>query len=66
MVNQINDASYYIKKDINRTLINELFKEESVIEKLDYVLTNLACLYPKVGYCQGMNYIAGIITIIIT
>ena len=28
MENQINDSSYYIKKDINRTLISELFKEE--------------------------------------
>lgn len=31
MDNQINDASYYIKKDINRTLISNLFKEESVV-----------------------------------
>lgn len=46
-----SSASYCIQKDINRTLISDLFKEEFVIEKLDYVLTNLANLYPKVGYC---------------
>ncbi|CAD8176716.1 unnamed protein product [Paramecium pentaurelia] len=57
---QISDASDCIKKDINRTLISDVFKEESVILKLDYVLTNLASLYPKVGYCQGMNYIAAL------
>ncbi|CAD8181441.1 unnamed protein product [Paramecium octaurelia] len=60
MDNQINSALYHIQKDINRTLISELFKEGTVIEKLDYVLTNLARLYPQVGYCQGMNYIAAL------
>ncbi|CAK86518.1 unnamed protein product (macronuclear) [Paramecium tetraurelia] len=60
MDKQISEATYCIKKDINRTLINDVFKEEAVIDKLDYVLNNLANLYPKVGYCQGMNYIAAL------
>ncbi|CAD8097719.1 unnamed protein product [Paramecium sonneborni] len=61
---QTNEATYCIQKDINRTLISDLFKEEAVVQKLDYVLSNLAQSYPQVGYCQGMNYIAALFLLV--
>lgn len=58
-----------IKKDVNRT-----FPEHKYFDKkycgyfgqyaLLRVLSKFASAYPEIGYCQGMNFIAGLILIV--
>jgi hypothetical protein len=47
-----------ISKDIHRTYYISLIEGDSS-EMLARVLYSIGCLFPKVGYCQGMNFIAG-------
>lgn len=50
-----------IGKDMDRTFPScEEFNEERKLQ-LSKILQVYSCLYPKVGYCQGMNFVAGFI-----
>ena len=48
-----------IKRDINRTFYTEKFKKGNGKEMLINILSALAFIRPEIGYCQGMNFIAG-------
>ena len=48
-----------IERDINRTFYTEKFKKGNGKEMLINVLSALAFIRPEIGYCQGMNFIAG-------
>lgn len=58
-----------IQKDITRTFPNHPFFETSQYGlygqyALYRVLCKFSSLYPKIGYCQGMNYIIGFLLMI--
>jgi len=48
----------YIKKDIYRTFNKEKISDKN-IKKLENILINFTKIDKKLGYCQGMNFIAG-------
>ena len=48
-----------IERDINRTFYTEKFKKGNGKEMLINILSALAFIRPEIGYCQGMNFIAG-------
>lgn len=61
---EINDNKYKhvldeIKRDVNRTFYTEKFKKGNGKLILINVLSALAFIRPEIGYCQGMNFIAG-------
>ena len=61
---EINDGKYKhvldeIKRDVNRTFYTEKFKKGNGKIILINVLSALAFIRPEIGYCQGMNFIAG-------
>ncbi|SOV74311.1 GTPase-activating protein, putative [Plasmodium sp. gorilla clade G3] len=56
-----------IEKDINRTFPNHpLFinKNMNMQDKLLDILKVCSLYYERIGYCQGMNYIAGILLLV--
>ena len=48
-----------ISRDINRTFYTEKFTKGNGINELQNILNALAFIRPEIGYCQGMNFIAG-------
>ena len=48
-----------IERDINRTFYTEKFKKGNGKTMLINILSALAFIRPEIGYCQGMNFIAG-------
>lgn len=48
-----------IKKDLNRTFHTGKFVTEDGQNELKRVLTAIAYIRPEIGYCQGMNFVAG-------
>ena len=48
-----------IKRDIDRTFYTEKFKKGNGKTMLINILSALAFIRPEIGYCQGMNFIAG-------
>ena len=48
-----------IYRDINRTFYTTKFVEGNGKKMLMDILTALAFIRPEIGYCQGMNFIAG-------
>ena len=48
-----------INRDINRTFYTVKFVEGNGKKMLINILTALAFIRPEIGYCQGMNFIAG-------
>ena len=48
-----------INRDINRTFYTEKFVEGNGKKMLIDILTAIAFIRPEIGYCQGMNFIAG-------
>ena len=48
-----------IERDINRTFYTEKFKKGNGKKMLINILSALAFIRPEIGYCQGMNFIAG-------
>ena len=48
-----------IYRDINRTFYTTKFVEGNGKKMLIDILTALAFVRPEIGYCQGMNFIAG-------
>jgi len=52
-------TSNEIKKDLNRTFNDGKLKTEEGQEELKRVLLALAYIRPEIGYCQGMNFVAG-------
>ena len=48
-----------IKRDIDRTFYTDKFKKGNGKTMLINVLSTLAFIRPEIGYCQGMNFIAG-------
>lgn len=58
-----------IRGDINRTfpeVLNSEQKElsELVVRKLENVLVAISLKCPKIGYCQGMNYVVGFMLLV--
>lgn len=54
-----------IQRDLARTLpTHRMFKTEAGREKLRSVLHAFACHYPRVRYCQGVNFIAALLLIV--
>ena len=54
-----NNVLEEIKRDINRTFYTEKFTKGNGKLILINVLSALAFIRPEIGYCQGMNFIAG-------
>eukprot|EP01091_Cochliopodium_minus_P016067 TRINITY_DN5903_c0_g1_i1.p1 TRINITY_DN5903_c0_g1~~TRINITY_DN5903_c0_g1_i1.p1 ORF type:complete len:366 (-),score=96.25 TRINITY_DN5903_c0_g1_i1:102-1199(-) len=55
-----------IEMDISRTFPgHELFESKEGREKLQRILMAFAVYQPEVGYCQGMNFIAGVLLLFI-
>ena len=54
-----------VKKDIDRTFPTMQYfdKGKPGYTKLFNVLTAVAKTFPKIGYCQGMNFVAAVIVI---
>ena len=48
-----------IEKDINRTFYTEKFTKGNGNDLLKNILNSVAFIRPEIGYCQGMNFIAG-------
>jgi len=48
-----------ILKDLPRTHTGKRVKEEEGYNLLQKLLRAVASIHPQVGYCQGMNYVAG-------
>ena len=48
-----------INRDIDRTFYTNIFTEGNGKKMLLNILTALAFIRPEIGYCQGMNFIAG-------
>ena len=54
-----------IEKDVERTFpFHPFFNEPQNISSLKNVLIGVASLNPELGYCQGMNYVAGILLLV--
>ena len=56
---KFNHVCDEIKRDINRTFYTAKFVEGNGKKMLLDILTALAFIRPEIGYCQGMNFIAG-------
>ena len=56
---KFNHVCDEIKRDINRTFYTKKFVEGDGKKMLLDILTALAFIRPEIGYCQGMNFIAG-------
>ena len=56
---KFNHVCDEIKRDINRTFYTSKFVEGNGKKMLSDILTALAFIRPEIGYCQGMNFIAG-------
>ena len=56
---KFNHVCDEIKRDINRTFYTTKFVEGNGKKMLLDILTALAFIRPEIGYCQGMNFIAG-------
>ena len=52
-------VSEQINKDLNRTFYTEKYKIGNGKTMLNNILTAIAFIRPDIGYCQGMNFIAG-------
>ena len=48
-----------IGRDLHRTFYNDKFEKGNGKIMLKNILTALAFVRPEIGYCQGMNFIAG-------
>lgn len=55
----MQDAVEQIDKDLHRTFPNHPAMDEAGRAALRRVLTAYAAHNPVVGYCQGMNFLAG-------
>lgn len=59
------EDTYSIEKDLNRTFPNhQYFSSTSGQLALKNILVSMVNNYPELGYCQGMNSIAGILLIV--
>lgn len=58
-INKLLDSFESIAKDVNRTFHNDLFVSGSGQLQLGRVLEATSYIKPEIGYCQGMNFIAG-------
>ena len=56
---KFNHVCSEIYRDINRTFYTQKFIEGDGKAMLINILTALAFIRPEIGYCQGMNFIAG-------
>lgn len=57
LINSPSNATYEISLDIPRTFPEE--EDSKVLRKsLNNVLKAISIVYPRVGYCQGMNFLA--------
>lgn len=54
-----NKTIQEIYKDIGRTFHVDKLKTKEGQDELGRVLTALAFIRPEIGYCQGMNFVAG-------
>ena len=48
-----------IGRDMHRTFMTEKFKNGNGKQMLENILISLGFVRPEIGYCQGMNFIAG-------
>lgn len=48
-----------ISKDLNRTFHQGIFDKEESFKSLDNILSSISFIRPEIGYCQGMNFVAG-------
>ena len=53
-----------IKCDLARTNTTDRVKTKEGQQELENVLMAIAFLFPQVGYCQGMNFIASMLLMI--
>ena len=57
--NKFKNVIEEIKRDVNRTFYTDKFKSGKGKLFLINILSALAFIRPEIGYCQGMNFIAG-------
>ena len=57
--NKFKNVIEEIKRDVNRTFYTDKFKNGKGKLFLINILSALAFIRPEIGYCQGMNFIAG-------
>lgn len=63
--NTISEFESLIEKDIKRTFPSvEFFDNEERQQGLKRVLLAFANNYPEIGYCQGMNFVAGVLLLV--
>ena len=55
----IIDSLDFIKRDIDRTMYTQFFLKEGGKQQLGNILQRMCAVPGNVGYCQGMNFIAG-------
>lgn len=61
----MQEDSYSIEKDLERTFPNHpYFQTTEGRESLKNVLVSMVNSHPELGYCQGMNSVAGILLIV--
>ena len=57
MLKKISNNTYEISLDIPRTFPEEE-DSKALRRSLNDILKAISIVYPKVGYCQGMNFLA--------
>lgn len=57
--NKLRDCFDDISRDVNRTFHNDRFHSGSLQGELSRVLEAVSYIRRDIGYCQGMNFIAG-------
>lgn len=66
-----NNVVYFVLADVPRTFPENPFfqfekkTEDSLLDPLKNILYAFAAHNPNVGYCQGINYIAAVILLIV-
>jgi hypothetical protein len=56
---KLQDFFFDISKDVDRTFHFGRFLNKEVIEQLRNILEAVSYIQSDIGYCQGMNFIAG-------
>uniref|UniRef100_A0A914UQ73 Growth hormone-regulated TBC protein 1 n=1 Tax=Plectus sambesii TaxID=2011161 RepID=A0A914UQ73_9BILA len=65
----VGETAQTIELDLERTFPdNDYFTEygraSATIDQLRVLLSALACKHPRIGYCQGLNYIGGMMLLV--
>ena len=60
--NVFRESVRYIEKDVDRTFANHpKFQAQQGVESLKKCLIAFSMMHPNIGYCQSLNFLAGIL-----